>query len=185
MPGIFPLPTSLVTARLALTPFQMSESAALFEIRGDPAAMAYWDWPGDRTLAETHRHAMTMIGEIERGEVCYWAIRHRIDRHFIGLCDLTAGADRSRAEIGFMLARRHWRRGYAAEAVAAVIAHAARAGLTGLDARTHSANEASLRLLTRLGFALCGGPADLEIRPGVFVLCNWYQRALAPPSTAG
>jgi [ribosomal protein S5]-alanine N-acetyltransferase len=178
MPSLGAPLTPLVTPRLALTPFQASESAALFEIRGDRTAMAYWDWPGDRSLAETQDCAMAMIGEIERGEACHWTIRRRTDRDFIGVCDLSAGVEPTRAEIGFMLPRRHWRQGYAAEAVAALVEQAALAGLTGLDARIHSANEASARLFERQRFSLSAGPADHEIRPGVFVPCSWYERVL-------
>ncbi len=52
-----------------------------------------------------------------------------------------------------MLARASWGKGYAFEAMQAVIAHATdELGVERLSARTHAGNERSALLLQRLGF---------------------------------
>jgi RimJ/RimL family protein N-acetyltransferase len=72
----------------------------------------------------------------------------------IGLCDLSEIDRRhSRADVGFMVARRCWGAGYALEAMHAVIGHAAQGlRLRRLQARAHLGNVRSMRLLDRLGF---------------------------------
>ena len=56
-------------------------------------------------------------------------------------------------EIGFHIRADHWRRGYAYEAATAVMAYAfTTLGAAGLFAGHNPHNEASRRLLTRLGF---------------------------------
>ena len=61
--------------------------------------------------------------------------------------------DQPRAEIGYILGREHWGRGYAAEAQRRVVAHAFDdLGLHRLEADTHPDNAASSRSLERLGF---------------------------------
>src|SRR5690606_38652938 len=58
-----------------------------------------------------------------------------------------------RAEVGFMLAPAHWGKGYAAEAVRAVLRFAFEAmDLHRVEADVDPDNGASLRLLERLGF---------------------------------
>jgi len=76
------------------------------------------------------------------------------DGGFLGLCDLSEIDKRhSRADVGFMLARRYWGGGYTYEAMHAVIGHAAQVlRLKRLQARTHLGNVRSMRLLDRLGF---------------------------------
>ena len=71
----------------------------------------------------------------------------------MGVCDLS-DIDRwhKRAEVGFMLGRGAWGRGYGLEAMRAVIAHAASSGIRRLTARTHLGNRRSDALLEKLGF---------------------------------
>lgn len=64
------------------------------------------------------------------------------------------GADRSSAELSYWFGRAHWGRGLARRALAAAIpaAFARHAGLARLTARVRPQNEASRRLLARMGF---------------------------------
>jgi ribosomal-protein-alanine N-acetyltransferase len=60
-------------------------------------------------------------------------------------------------EIGFILHPRYWGRGIAAEACGAVIAHVFSVhGVNAITADVDPRNEASLRLLARLGFVETG-----------------------------
>lgn len=83
----------------------------------------------------------------------YWPL-FRLDtgRH-VGCCgmrprDTAAGV----LELGFQLRRDAWGQGYAVEAARAVIAWAATKGVSALIAGHHPENEASARVLRRLGF---------------------------------
>jgi RimJ/RimL family protein N-acetyltransferase len=61
-----------------------------------------------------------------------------------------------RAVTGYVLARPHWGKGFASEALAAVVASAARLGVQRLYALCHVAHAATARVLERSGFTLEG-----------------------------
>jgi len=83
-----------------------------------------------------------------------WAIRAKTDDSFIGLVTLCLHHNRIDTEISYELLPEWWRKGYAAEAVRAVIDYALdELGLSRVIAETQSANTASIRLLERLGMS--------------------------------
>ena len=148
-----PGPPALTTERLRLRPLGPADVDPLFEIYSDPEAMRYWSSPPyeDRAQAEE------MLARIERnfasGEVHVWGIERVDDGELLGTMTLMLEPGQPRAELGYMLGRPHWGRGYAAEAQRRVIDHAfGDLGLTRLEADTHPLNEASIRSLERLGF---------------------------------
>jgi ribosomal-protein-alanine N-acetyltransferase len=66
---------------------------------------------------------------------------------------LIADGSQRRAELGYILGREHWGRGFAGEAQRRAIDFAFEdLGLHRLEADTHPDNAASLRSLERLGF---------------------------------
>src|ERR1700761_8514170 len=147
--------TTLPTERLFLRPIAAADAAALFEARGDAETMRYWDWPAQDSVDAVRAIFEAHIPELGDGSTLWWAVALSPDGPAIGECDLSE-IDRhhGRAEVGFLFARRHWGKGYAREAMAAVIDHGfATLGLARLWARVHDGNAASQRLLERLGFA--------------------------------
>lgn len=143
----------LETQRLRLTPLAPSDADALFPMMHDPEVMAFWDIP---EVDEPDLVARIVEGQVRgmaRGAALHWAMRTLADHTLVGCCDLSE-IDRwhHRAEVGFMLGRSAWGQGYALEAMRAVIAFAAAAGLRRLSARTHMGNHRSEALLERLGF---------------------------------
>ena len=78
------------------------------------------------------------------------------DGALIGCCGL-APAERSAPELGYWLGQPYWGRGYATEAVHAVIDHAfASAGHDALQAGARVTNPASRRVLEKCGFQWTG-----------------------------
>jgi ribosomal-protein-alanine N-acetyltransferase len=148
----------LWTERLLLSPLRQQDDAALFAATSDPEVMRYWDWPEHDSIALTTALVAAELQEVVAGEALYWAIRTGSGSPAIGTCDLSAiDQHHRRAEVGFMLARASWGKGYAFEAMHAVIAHATDVlGIERLTARTHAGNDRSALLLQRLGFTLEG-----------------------------
>jgi len=71
----------------------------------------------------------------------------------IGMCGLLKRDALPDVDVGFAFRPRFWSRGYAFESASAVLAHARDAfGLKRLLAITAPDNEASIRLLEKLGF---------------------------------
>jgi [ribosomal protein S5]-alanine N-acetyltransferase len=171
--------STLVTARLVLSPFGDNDCNELFLARRDPEVMRYWDWPPDASVDETRHAAKSMLEDAAAGRGRYWTIRDRNESAFVGIIDLSE-SDGVSADLGFMLVRARWGLGLASEAAERVIDVAWELGLRRLRARVHADNVRSSRFLERLGFGLQVA-CETEIRPGVTKLCCFFALE-RPPS---
>ena len=144
----------LKTERLNLRPLEAEDAAAIHLMMSDAEVMAFWDSEVIDDPALTLNVVERQLDEAARDEARYWTMQLAADGGFLGLCDLSEIDRRhSRADVGFMVARRYWGGGYTFEAMHAVIGHAAQGlRLKRLQARTHLGNVRSMRLLDRLGF---------------------------------
>lgn len=93
----------------------------------------------------------------------------KVSRDSIGICGLLKRDWLDAADVGFALLPRYWSRGYALEAASAVMGGARAAGVTRFAAITTPDNDASMRVLARLGFRFertarpPGEPSDLRV----------------------
>ncbi len=141
--------TTLQTERLTLRPARESDLEAMHAVLSDPRATAYWATPPHETLDVTRDWLASMIA-IPPGEgedfIVEWNGRA------IG----KAGFHRF-PTIGFIFLPEVWGRGFAKEALIAVIARVFEAHrLPRLLADVDPHNEASLGLLEGLGFERTG-----------------------------
>jgi len=137
--------TILRTERLVLRPARLDDVDAFHAILSDPRAMRYWSTPPHRSLDETRIWVASMAeDDLElRDDFVV-----ELDGRAIG----KAGCYRL-PEIGYILHPDHWGKGYAREALTAVIAHIfATRDLEKLIADVDPRNLASLGLMARLGF---------------------------------
>ena len=142
--------TVLRTERLILRRPRLADVAAMHAILSDPEAMRYWSTMPHAEAAESETWVTSTIQAIESGEADDFFVER--DGALIGKAGLWNGA-----EIGFLFHPRVWGRGYAQEALRAVIGHAFEArGLAQIRADADPRNERSLRLLSRLGFRETG-----------------------------
>ena len=153
MPSPTDHPPILETERLRLAPLTPSDADDLFPIMSDPEVMAHWDVPAIDEPDLVRDIVASQVAAIQAGKAFHWAMRTLKGDEFLGCCDLS-NIDRwhRRAEVGFILGRGAWGQGYALEAMRAVVAFAAGAGIRRLAARTHLGNLRSEALLERLGF---------------------------------
>jgi RimJ/RimL family protein N-acetyltransferase len=137
--------SELLTPRLRLRRARGEDAEPLHAILGDPIAMRYWSTPPHQDLDETRAWLANMIAAPnDRSDD--FIVEHR--GRVIG----KAGCWRL-PEIGFILRRDHWGQGLGREAVGAVVERAfAVHDIPALEADVDPRNEASLRLLQRLGF---------------------------------
>lgn len=156
------------TLRLCLRPIALGDAAALFAARGDAEVMRYWDWPAQSSVEEVEQVFRDHLPGLDHGRTLWWAVAESGDGAAIGECDLSEIDSRSaRAELGFLFAKAYWHKGYAQEAARAAIDHAfGPLGLERLSARCHAGNEASIRLLGRLGFEREGVLKSYVVRDG-------------------
>ncbi|MCA9513537.1 MAG: GNAT family N-acetyltransferase [Myxococcales bacterium] len=145
----------LTTERLVLREPTLDDVDALFAMRSDPEVARYTGKHPDtdrevvRALIETMRARNAANTSVQRAV----ALREAPDV-LIGVCGLwQTKLEHYRGELGYSLARAHWGRGYAREAVAATVAHAFDVlGFHSVEAVVAPGNAASIRVLEVCGF---------------------------------
>lgn len=144
----------LGTDRLRLRPVRRTDAEAILTVFGDDAAMRYWSHEPLPDLDAAHAYIDRMETGFVSRSLFQWVIADRAADGLMGTVTVYQwDRDNRHAEVGFMLGRAHWGRGYAQEAVRAVLRFALEAmDLHRVEADTHPDNAASLRLLERLGF---------------------------------
>jgi ribosomal-protein-alanine N-acetyltransferase len=130
------------------------DADALFAIFSREDVMRYWS----RGPYESREELVELVRSIERsyraGTGVEWGVVTRDEGRLIGRCTFHRW-DRAnyRAEIGYGLDVEYWGRGLAREAVGALLEFGfSRMKLHSVEARVDPENEASIRLLERLGF---------------------------------
>jgi ribosomal-protein-alanine N-acetyltransferase len=142
----------IATRRLVLREFAPGDAPALARVTRDPSVLQQAP-PGSRALAAAERAAAGRGPARSRQRSPSWelAVIVRRSGKLIGACDLALIGARQ-ADIGYLLARRHWGYGYGTELARALIAHGFEAlGLSRITAVVTVDNERSRRLLERAG----------------------------------
>jgi RimJ/RimL family protein N-acetyltransferase len=144
----------LETERLVLRAHRRDDLDDLASFHGDPEVVRHVPWPvRDReATAETLEAKLAQTSLDELGQWLVLAVELRSTGTVIGEVLLKWAADRQ-GELGFAFRRDHQGHGYAGEAATALL----RLGFDDLGFHRISAvviegNDASLRLLDRLGF---------------------------------
>lgn len=150
------IPT-LETERLTLRPFREADATALFELSQDPEVMRY---VGDRhipTLQESWRAIAGWLGHWALRGYGQWAIEERTSGRFTGRAGIINPVDWPGAEVGYLLGKDWWGRGYATEAARAAMDWGfEQVGFADLLSLIDPANQASIAVATRLGESLRG-----------------------------
>jgi len=151
-----PVPT-LTTERLLLRPFSENDVAPLHALMQDADVMRY---VGDRrvpTLQETWRAVAGWIGHWALRGYGLWAVVERDSGEVIGRAGLINPIDWPGPEVGYLLGKRWWGRGYATEAAAAAMAWGfTTIGFERLISLIDPANAPSIAVAGRLGETLMG-----------------------------
>jgi len=139
--------------RLHLRGPTQDDAGDLFALYSDPRVMRYWSRAPMRTRAEAEGLVEEILAGFERRELVNWVFAGHDDR-VVGTCTLFRFDPRHRrAEVGYALRSDHWGRGLGSEAVSLAIDWALQAlDLHRIEADIDPRNEASRRLLERLGF---------------------------------
>ena len=140
--------------RIRLRGHRPEDFEGFYALYSDPRVMRYWSFPAWTERAQAQpRFQSALDGRDATVRLC-WAIATANDDRLIGGVTLFAiDPAHRRAEIGYSLASAHWGQGYARAALSLVIGHAfGGLGLHRLEADIDPRNDASCRLVERLGF---------------------------------
>ena len=141
------------TARLTARRLDAGDVDALLAVYGDPEVVR---WVGDgEPLARAQCAEWVEVTERNlamRGYGMVALVERAAGGPPFGFCGLVHPGGQPRCELKYALLRSHWGRGYATEAVQALLAHGAAAhGLTEVIATVAPQNEASQRVLSKAG----------------------------------
>jgi RimJ/RimL family protein N-acetyltransferase len=146
-------PTQIETARLVLSPPRHEDAAAIFaRYSSDPEVTRYLGWPRHQSIAETEGFLTFSAAEWERWPAGPYLIRSRETGQLLGGTGFGFESP-DRAVTGYVLAKDAWGKGYATEALKAIVEVAPRVGLARLDALCHPDHRASWHVLEKCGFA--------------------------------
>jgi broad specificity phosphatase PhoE/RimJ/RimL family protein N-acetyltransferase len=175
----------LTTARLVLRPFVTGDLADAHAIRSDPEVVRFMDFRPedlattrawlDRVIAHTREHEDPRRGRnlavVDRGtgRVIGWVGFGESSRFPAGTGE---------HGLGYMLARADWGRGYAPEAVRAVIDYCVRElGARRVSAWCWEENRASARVMEKAGMRFARRYEQTEPKSGLPASCLEYAVA--------
>jgi RimJ/RimL family protein N-acetyltransferase len=161
----------LQTVRLCLRHFDRADAPFIFELLNEPSWLQFIGDKGIKTLSDAERY-------IEEGPMAMYArlgfglylVELTKGGESLGMCGLIKRDTLEDVDLGFAFLSRFWGIGYAYESAAAVMTHAKmRLGIDRLLAITAPNNQASSKLLRKLGFTFerlvsaTGGGQDLML----------------------
>jgi RimJ/RimL family protein N-acetyltransferase len=147
-------PEALDTVRLRLRRPRASDVEAVFRrYAGDPEATRYLAWPTHESVDDTRAFLSFSDAEWDRWPAAAYLIHRRTDGILLGSTGLSFATD-DHAITGYVLARDAWGRGYATEALTAMVALARTLGVRRVSAGCHPDHLASQRVLEKCGFVL-------------------------------
>lgn len=164
-------PPHLETERLILRRPVPGDAPAIQRLAGDWEVARYTARiPHPYPEGAAERWIATLADEDDM----VFAVERRDDGAFLGCCGIMVEADGA-AEVGYWIGRPFWGRGYATEALGAVVGMAFdRLGVDRVRASAMPANRASIRVQEKVGFAFVGeaeepapargGPVKVELR---------------------
>jgi ribosomal-protein-alanine N-acetyltransferase len=143
----------LETERLSLSPLKPEDAPLIYPFFSDAEVMSNLDQEPIEDPDEVTSRVAAQVEQMTAGAAEYWAIRHTTSGAFLGYCEfIDIDKRHERAEIRFVIARDGWGHGFGAEAVGALLAHAASNGLKSLVASLHVGDNRAERLMEKLGF---------------------------------
>lgn len=142
------------TTRLQLIEVTPEHGPALFHILSNEDVTRFYGMDPLRKQEDALHIIESFKQTFDSRQGIRWGIVIRDSGTFIGTIGLNhLSLYSKKAEIGFELDPAHWRRGYAAEAIEAVLTYVFETlGLYRMGAVTFLENRASIQLLTRIGF---------------------------------
>jgi ribosomal-protein-alanine N-acetyltransferase len=147
-------PLEFETSRLRLTAPTAADADAIFEgYAGDVEVTRYLGWPRHQSIADTRAFLEFSAAQWERWPAGPYLIRTRFDGRLLGSTGLALdGPDE--AVTGYVLAKDAWGRGFATEALRAMVDVSRQLGLARISALCHPDHRPSRRVLEKCGFRL-------------------------------
>jgi len=148
-----PIPV-IETPRLALHRLTTDDADFILELLNEPAFLRHIGDKGVRTRADACQYILAgPVASYDRFGFGLYRVQRKDSGEPIGICGLLKRESLEDVDVGFAFLARAWAQGFALESASAVLAHGRSTwGLKRILAVTSPDNEASMRLLGKLGF---------------------------------
>jgi RimJ/RimL family protein N-acetyltransferase len=143
----------LETPRLTLRQLAAGDAAFIVGLLNQPSFLANIGDRGVRDAADAQRYLLEgPMAMYARHGFGLWHVARKTDGASIGMCGLLKRDNLPDVDLGYAYLPDYWGQGYAFEAAAATLRHAAaKFGLTRVIAVVSQGNAASIRVLEKLG----------------------------------
>ena len=167
----------LVTERLLLRKVLPDDSEAVFAYASDPGVTSTLSWDTHLSIDDSQAFISGVLEAYDRGNGATWAIVHLADKMMIGTIGFSPAREGQYvAEVGYVLARSHWRRGLMTEALSAALNFGFRhMGLRRIEAICRADNVASYRVMEKCGMSLDGILRDARYIKGQLMTIRLYS----------
>jgi RimJ/RimL family protein N-acetyltransferase len=144
-------PEMLETVRLRLRAPRLEDAQVIFDSYAqDPAVTRYLTWLPHQSIETTEKFIVDCIERWAKVSAFPYVITRSSDSRLLGMIDLRP--DQHGANIGYVLAKEHWRQGIMTEAARCVVDFAlAQPALFRVQAFCDVSNIASARTLEKIG----------------------------------
>jgi ribosomal-protein-alanine N-acetyltransferase len=144
-------PEILETERLKLRKPLLSDAEEIFRrYAQDPEVTKYLTWRPNRKLQETRDFVRACLQAWEEGKSFHWVIVRQEDDQLLGM--ITARVDDHGWELGYVLARLYWGKGYMTEVVKKLVEWAlTQEGIYRVWSVCDIDNRASARVMEKAG----------------------------------
>lgn len=167
----------LETRRLLLRPICLDDAKDMYEYARDPLVSRYVPWETHRSIEDTYDYINSVVADQQAGKPCSWAVVSKGENRMVG----TAGyvwwePEHSKAEIGYVLARRLWGQGLTKEAAKTIIDFGfTRMELNRIEARCFEGNIGSAKVMEYCGMKREGRMRDYLKLKGSFSTYLFYS----------
>ncbi|MRX72361.1 GNAT family N-acetyltransferase [Bacillus lacus] len=144
----------LETDRLILREMVLEDAPQLYRYWSDSQTVQYMNIEKLKKVQEAEDMIALLNSLYEKREAVRWTITEKESGQIIGTCGYNSWEKESqRAEVGYDLGWQHWGRGFMSEALPELLAYGFQVWeLHRIEAKVYPENEASRRLLNKLGF---------------------------------
>lgn len=180
----------LATERLTLRRMSPRDLADVYAYGRDPEVSKFTLWDAHRSIDEARLFVNDVIHAYERGEPNPWVIEVNALKRVIGTVGLgDLHPQHGRCEVGYVLGKAYWGKGYATEALRAVLRFCfADLRMNRVEGKCFPENVASGRVMEKAGMQFEGLLREYLFAKGTFqhvrlyaALARDYDEPLAEP----
>ena len=143
---------NLTTKNLTLRPLTMDDLDAMFRLFSEPDMLKYFPNPNPPTMDRAQKMIETQIQQWEKYGLGSWGVVPHGETELAGWNGLQYLPETNETEVGYMLSRKFWGKGYSTEGARAGVEFGFKnLGLEAIIGLVHPENIASQRVLIKCG----------------------------------